>query len=380
VSVTSVYDEPVTITSNTETRTHYAFLDALRGVASLLVVIYHTNKPTGETAAFQRSSRVIEWIVNHGGVGVPIFFVLSGFVISMSTRTNKMDGQRLRTFFGSRFLRIIPPYWLSILAALFFAGGAAVVNGDGYQPGGSALSAGRLLSHVPLMQEIFGYQNVNDVYWTLALEVQFYVLFALILWALHRFWAPTDQRIDFVFAGSMLISAPFLLAVVDPAGRPRWFVEMWYTFALGVVIERCLNRRRSWVLPVGCSLVVLVPSFLVDSTGVAAALTALLLIALAWTNHLGFTEKSKVLSWLGRVSFSLYLIHTPVGGAAITVASKVLGTGVLGGAIATIGSVVVSLVASEIMYRIIERPATRWSKQWSKRTPTLVGPRHGLRT
>lgn len=145
-----------------------AELDLLRFVAATMVVVYHyTYRPVidgqvAETAfdGFQAWSR-------YGYLGVPLFFLISGFVILWSA-----DGRTTAQFVRSRFLRLYPMFWVAVaitFAVLWFAG--AMKNA----------SPGMVLANLTILPGYLGAPMIDGVYWTLAVEFKFYVIVGLLI-------------------------------------------------------------------------------------------------------------------------------------------------------------------------------------------------------
>ncbi|AMX03047.1 acyltransferase family protein [Microbulbifer thermotolerans] len=145
-------------------------LDALRGIAALLVVWQHSSE------LFVRNPRIaqhgtaladIASTVDFGRIGVICFFLISGFVIPYSLSETESS---LKRFAIRRFFRLYPPYWISLLAAIVFT--VFVDN--------SHLSTGTIVANITMLQGLFGYENIQGLYWTLTIELIFYCLVALL--------------------------------------------------------------------------------------------------------------------------------------------------------------------------------------------------------
>lgn len=102
-----------------KTHSRFTFIDALRGLASLSVVIFHIHAGTVAVAFFAIMPQWLQIILKHGYLGVQVFFVISGFVISYSLRNTKMDFTYLCNFTLRRFIRLSPPYWIAIALTVF---------------------------------------------------------------------------------------------------------------------------------------------------------------------------------------------------------------------------------------------------------------------
>ncbi|WP_449220817.1 acyltransferase family protein [Tistrella mobilis] len=132
-------------------------IEALRGIAALMVVYSHFSD-------FQFSKAAA--YLDTGKLGVVIFFFVSGFLILRSAGTKST-----RSFVISRFFRLYPLYWLSILLAVTV--------------GGATVTTPQLLANLTMFQQFVGIENVISVYWTLTIELFFYCVVAALAIALR---------------------------------------------------------------------------------------------------------------------------------------------------------------------------------------------------
>jgi peptidoglycan/LPS O-acetylase OafA/YrhL len=154
-------------------------LDGMRGVAVLLVLWYHIWEISWLPAPFMW----LQWIPETGFIGVPLFFFLSGFVITFPFVRAQVAGERLPTwghFAWRRFIKIVPSYVLSIVIA--YAIGYAALERAGAAPWQEIVT--HLLFIHTWWQSTYG--SINGVLWTLAIEVEFYLVFPLVWWCFSR--------------------------------------------------------------------------------------------------------------------------------------------------------------------------------------------------
>jgi peptidoglycan/LPS O-acetylase OafA/YrhL len=146
-SVTSVVKPP---------KIHFYFVDALRGIAVLWVILFHAPLD-GRLDVL--TSILPNWVVtvvfDWGGFGVPIFFVLSGFVIAHSLREAHINLAYFQRFSLRRLARLTPPYYVSIVVTLAFALLSSYIKSEAFAPGKEPLSFQRLLAHLFYLQDIF---------------------------------------------------------------------------------------------------------------------------------------------------------------------------------------------------------------------------------
>ena len=134
-------------------------LDALRGLAALSVVLFHY---TYQYFILTGYSEPIVSFFKFGGVGVQLFFVISGFVIFLTLDKSKS----VFDFFVSRFSRLYPPYWFAVI----FTSLVILIT----QVLGKEVDLKTFLLNMTMLQYFFGVDDIDGVYWTLRVEITFY--------------------------------------------------------------------------------------------------------------------------------------------------------------------------------------------------------------
>jgi peptidoglycan/LPS O-acetylase OafA/YrhL len=351
-------------------------LDGLRGVAALVVLVFHVLILSETFAAREPGVRPHEasWWVTHtplsllwaGEEAVFLFFVLSGFVLALPTTTTAEV--RWRAYYPQRLLRLYLPVWASLL----FAAALVVVVPRGPQ----ADLSGWYAAHVPVVGPpeavrdgllLFGAGWLNSPLWSLQWEVLFSLL--LPVYVVLARWRP---RLWAVKALGLFV----LLAAALVLGRSDvMFLSM---FAFGVLlayererlaaaVQRVDSARLGWLFAGLCALLITVDSVLLLAEldrGVvraAARCTEVLGACFAVVLALHWEPARRCLShpwaqWVGTRSFSLYLVHEP-----IVVSSAALWPGLP--VLAHLAVVLpVSLLAAHGFHRAVEAPAHRLSR------------------
>ncbi|HWB61283.1 MAG TPA: acyltransferase [Chthoniobacteraceae bacterium] len=177
---------------------HFDALDGLRGVAILMVVIHHTfyTNPTN------RLMKGIEGLIEAGWIGVPVFFVLSGFLISypfFQAREKNSRAWYVNGYARRRIGKIIPPFYLSIV--IFWVLYLFQYHDFAYVNAGAQWALG-------LPNFIVQARNFNLSYWSLVVEVHFYILLPLLFWLTRGMKTRPASWMIF-----------FILAVVPPVVR-----------------------------------------------------------------------------------------------------------------------------------------------------------------
>ncbi|MEO8249856.1 MAG: acyltransferase [Burkholderiales bacterium] len=171
----------------------YLLIDALRGMAALLVLVYHVIE-VGQWSAFPVEGPLKVFRI--GWIGVDLFFVISGFVIGLSAmQSAATDPLNWRRPFAERRLRrIVPLYLLTCLACLFLVDPTALLRGF-------SNAAVEITTHLLFIHNLFPrtYYSINGPAWSIALEMQFYLLVLLTgrwlagasAWRIVLIWAGT---------------------------------------------------------------------------------------------------------------------------------------------------------------------------------------------
>jgi peptidoglycan/LPS O-acetylase OafA/YrhL len=347
-------------------------LDGLRGIAALVVVACHivsTLPGIGAAVNGDRSAELTAaeaWtvfsplhILWNGTPAVHVFFVLSGFVLVLPF-TRPGAAASWAQYYAKRFFRLYLPAWASLAVAVALIAVIPRTASPLQSPWADMYvidpSVGQVFKDGLLLLSA---STINTPLWSIKWEV----LFSLLLPA-YVFFALRGRRFWYLKIGLAL-----LLAVVGALQDVEWLSYL-PIFAIGAVLgaerERIRELTRSWP-GFAWFLVAAAGLFLANAewisreqpidgveavVTVGATLIVLLFISCGSAKRLGDTAAAQ---WLGRVSFSLYLVHLPIILAAVTLLRSVS----LPLALAV--SVAASLVAAELFYRYVEQPAQRLS-------------------
>jgi peptidoglycan/LPS O-acetylase OafA/YrhL len=313
-------------------------LDGLRGVASVVVVLHHLYLVATPVITSQSGSAVgsLYWwlsetplkLITAGTEGVLVFFVLSGLVVALPAIERASFSWA--GFFSSRVVRLYFPVWaaLAIGSALIWLlprNPAVVTQGTWVETSNAtSTSIASLLSQASLTRVGYG---VDNVLWSLRWELVFSLLlpvFVLIAKRLGRFWLPALgiafaltivgalARIDALlylpvfFIGTVLASRLSSIRAVAERWRTgthgRWMGCAFVSAGLLLLLGGWLTRE---IAPSGSTA-----NTLLGQLSVVGA-TALVVAAIGVRGLARFLD-SRLCQWLGRVSFSLYLIHVPI--------------------------------------------------------------------
>ena len=329
----------------------FTLLDGLRGLAAFSVVCYHIG-----AAGQPRLRDVGPWPLTSflfiGYLGVPVFFVVSGFTIAWSLRNVKMSAPAFGRFLLRRSLRLDPPFWAAIALTILLP----------YQKSAPAASLGVVAANAFYVADLIGVAKLSSVYWTLFLELQFYCVLAGLLWLA----AAGAGRRGWRAVAPVVLGALFLLSLLQPA--IHWpdvrglFIGTWYAFFVGACLAWFKAGRLKApylvlvALPVGLYAALRLTAF-----PVVVLVTGLLILVATQKDALGSWLGGPSVQYLGRISYSLYLIHGPAGQRVTKFASR-LGTSPTTAALAAVAGLATSLLAAHLLWRLVEVPSMRWSR------------------
>lgn len=361
----------------------FAFIHGLRGLAALLVVWSHLSGfwllENGKTSELQNAW--YEWIVapfnifqNGGHLGVILFFLISGYLI---THTSLRESRW--SFVIKRTLRIFPPVMFATCVTWLFLqlAEATGTNLLGVS-GGSAL---HWFASLFLLDGFTPGARALDVTWTLVIELIFYTLTFILLGAsrkneLRATWTMTGLWVVVVLVS---FANPYLHSTANGGLAP--FVAF---LILGRVIYLWQQKR---ITPASAAtLGVLVatlygtfleansPGFLLAPGGWtgAAPLVSYIYALVIFLGMMQLQPKTVVqpFKMLGDISYSLYLLHIPIG---ITVLNLLDKWGVATWA-NTLIAIAVSIAASYVAYRLVEKPSQQLARKILARTPKVSVP------
>ena len=322
----------------------YEILDGLRGVAALMVVLFHIFETYSKGPAYQ--------IINHGYLAVDFFFVLSGFVVGYAY-DDRWDKMTTWGFFKRRLTRLHPMVIAGTLvgAALFFFAGNAFPQTQQVELWKFLLCLvmGLLILPCPNSLDIRGWGELNSFngpVWTLTLEYIGNILYAFVLRRLPKMALAVLAVICAFFTLDVtlgwnvfgLFEAPHYTVIggwsLTPDQIYIGFTRLLYPFLCGLLISRILPARRTADNPSGspihlkggfwwCGLAIVVllamPNIggkmgVADGLFQAACILVLFpLIVLAGAGSKTTDRRSTaVCKWLGDISYPIYITHYPL--------------------------------------------------------------------
>lgn len=350
-----------------------AFIDTLRGIAVLSVLLQHSlevivsNHPTGEY--YWVFHDAIGYYFNFGRFGVVLFFFVSGFVIPFSFPDSATPA---RDFAISRFFRLYPAYWLSILVGLV---SMQILDGKTY-------SLSQIAVNLTMFQTFVNVPNLWVVYWTLAIELIFYIS-CIILFAAGLL----NRRLTAVY----IVIATSLICIIGPLviqNRIVWSLmevalNLTAMFLGKIIRDTVIGGRLRWSQVAACTALYCVFAITLSfkrfggeyhenffySYSIASAYVSAAVIFIVFA---AFGERMawRFMAFVGVVSYSVYLmapfvivgIHHLFGA----------GEGPAGWLLFVAGVIALSILVSWLTYSAVEKPFISFGHRFRSRSRRAV--------
>lgn len=364
-------------------------LDGVRGLAALVVVIYHASLIARPFVDGDLSRAVWSTVTESplklpfaGTEAVQVFFVLSGLVITLPALR---DGFSWSGYYVSRLLRLYVPVWvaiaLTVLLVVAIPRPAGNVTDDSWVQKTNLLTPDWGIAATDATLTLRGYSTINTL-WSLRWEVLFSILlpvFVVIALAVRRYvWVAAGLCVAAMVAGRVLN---------DDSGS---FDALIYlpTFLLGCLIAVRLPELRAWAaerrrsklwlwVTIASSLTLVAswiarPLFPYDTLGYKALLglagagaAGLIVVAICSVRGARMLEH-RSLAWLGAVSFSLYLVHVPI------LATLAFSWGDENWPLVAVVGIPLSLVVAWVFLKLVELPSQKLARAAGKKASALA--------
>ena len=274
----------------------YSELDAIRGVAVIMVLLYHYTIRYGDI--YEHSIEPL-FHFEFGHYGVQLFFMVSGFVIFLTlNKTNYAID-----FIISRFSRLYPAYWFAVLLTFL-----AVTL---FSLKGRENSLGEAIINLTMLQKWLGVSDVDGVYWTLIVELTFYLIMLLL------FINKQLKNIEYIAIIwlTIIIIAPiteFMFSITI-----HWTIKLLFLlkygnlFIAGIMFYKIMHQAKN--IHYIILAIALVSEFHLYGTTLGLFVSAYFLMFLLFVKGYLALLAQRPLIFLGTISYSLYLIHQNIG-------------------------------------------------------------------
>lgn len=335
-------------------------LDLLRALAALSVFFYHIHEVGNDP---------FNGLFNYGGIGVDLFFVLSGFFIGLSII--KPKSWDVKNFLKKRMMRIVPAYYASLVVILALMPVPYILTATGIYD---------VISHLTFIHPfLYGtHGSINGAYWSLGVEVQYYLAmavfavlfrsnkyryFLLFFWIIISwFWRYYVSTLDiqpifkFILSTQLIgmldeFSLGIIVAIITSSGvKDRIIgnnVVMLFCALLSMFLLKeylvIQGNPNYWVSP-------LIMVFSKSMLALSFALLILVFIKLSYYDKFLQILNYTGLPYVGRISYSFYLYHLP-----IIVAMKSAGVLNFNSIVGGLFCLLMTVLLSSISYFLVEK-------------------------
>ncbi len=349
-----------TASRSTDEGQRLQFVIALRAVASILILWHHfALYPPLRQWATPLIGGTLDWLEQHARA-TQVFFVVGGYVMARSMSRQNWSLRRMSSFITQRYYRLGIPYLGAIALAI-----SGYVVARGWLPDsvlGEAVSFPQLLAHLFFLQDILGYEQLSAGLWFVCINFQLSLVYGFCLLLRDTVGA---GKVDLVglLGWPLAFYSLFYFGLNDT--KDSWWLYFFPYFFMGVVIHRSLRdggfRWEFWLyqlLFVGAMvfewrwrlLSALVVGFLLYSSE-----------RMGWGR---LWPSNRAITWVGKVSYSLFLVHFPVLVLVATLWTRLGWTtppGAVAGLFVAFG---LSMLVAGQFHRWVEHPAAKLRPSW----------------
>lgn len=331
-------------------------IDALKAIASQLVVLHHLSAygPLAELAK-STAPHLMAWLYDYARIAVQVFLVVGGF---LAARGLAPRGEPTFSapfdLIRRRYLRLAVPYLVALALALVGAALArrwmideAIPDAPGWL---------QWLAHAFLLQGLLGYESLSAGIWYVAIDFQLFALMALALWVGRQSGLP--------LMGPTLVLTLALAALFGfnrDSSWDNWALYFFGSYGLGAAAWWASERGRlvTWL---GAIAAVTIAALALDFR-LRIAVALVLALALGFARRSGWLERwpeIRPLAFLGRISYSVFLVHFPICLLANALFIKWGFESPVGASLALALAWGASVVAGATFHHQVESTAPRW--------------------
>lgn len=343
------------------------FLDFLRAFASLMILWHHfALYPPLCTGAHPILGPVLDWFRDHSRV-TQVFFVIGGYVMARSLSARDWNARGVGLFVVKRYCRLGLPYLAAAVLAIF-----ACAYGRGWLPEpvvGSPPTLPQFLAHVFFLQEFLGYEHFSAGLWFVCINFQLGLIYVASLFLrdrLPRCLSVVGDRpwADMALLIGWLLSAASLFYFNRDSSWDHW---AWYFqpfFFTGVLVHRAgRSRRGQWMLYLFLLLVVAAMAYDWRWRLASMLVVGIVLHVAGKSQLMTRWPRSMVIALLGRISYSLFLIHFPVLVVVASIWERLGWTSPAASWAGLMTAFAGSIAAALGFYRVIEAPSAALSRR-----------------
>jgi len=358
----------------------YEYIDSLRGIAILMVIVVHIGVVLDNTMLYFPKDTILHKIIWSGGYGVQLFFIVSAYTLTMSYYNRISESRKTIKFFIRRFFRIAPMYYLAILYFTL----DKYLQFNLANPDFSAIPIRSMLSNIFFTNALIPEHTNNYVPggWSVSVEFLFYFLMPFICSKIKT--VNSAMLLFLVTLGIAVIVDPIFKAYVPYSyfQQYNFFVQL-PVFPLGIMTYFYLNNKDNKIQPytvAGLTVMIFLLCYMTLPEHILFSLLFALILIIQ--NKYSFKALSnKLLASVGKVSFSMYLVHFGViymfnrigFNHIINVTSY--GTSILNFILMYLIVAICAYAIASITYRLVEVPGQNLGRRLIKRIDNHLTPK-----
>lgn len=347
-----------------------AFIDALKAIASQLIVLHHLAfyGPMSDVAQ-ELAPGLVSWLSQDARIAVQVFLAIGGFLaaraLAPAGRLKSIDPLRL---IRKRYFKLVIPYLAAVLISILFAAIARALSDHDAIPDRPTLT--QLLAHVLLLQNILDFDSLSAGVWYIAIDFQLFTLLLCTLWLARSIGDGASQRLGMVLVSALALAS--LLYFNRESGWDNWALYFFGAYALGALCYWISESGRVYALAPLTAVVA--AALLVDfrSRIAVALITALALGISRYAGIIASWPKGRALAYLGKISYSVFLIHFPVILVINAAVSRLAPQSPLINALGIILAWAASIAAGAVFFRYVESRSSNWQESSFEKLSGLV--------
>ena len=287
-----------------------AFIDALKAFASQLIVLHHLAfyGPMSDYAQ-ELCPGLMSWLYDYARIAVQAFLVMGGFLAAQAlTKDGRLVEKPIVALIWRRYLKLVLPYLGALLLGMLSAALARSLMTHEATPALPTLP--QLVAHVLLLQSVLGFDGLSAGVWYVAIDFQLYTLLLVTLWLARRL-LPQHAGSGCWLFGLLAVASLFYFNRNDQ--WDNWAIYFAGAYGLGAIVQWSVRRNTApaWL----AAVIFLVGLALALDFRVRIAVALAVALVLGVARYTGFIEhwpKSRLIAWLGQISYAVFLVHYPI--------------------------------------------------------------------
>lgn len=360
---------------------HFGFIDSLRGLSALGIACYHIYRysPLRESAEAILPD-FFDYLLRHSWIGLQVFLVIAGFVTAYTLRNTKIRQASLGNFCLRRIIRLGGPYWVVVLLVACLNYFVVSLSGDLSLSG--RVTWVQLLSQLTFLQDIAGYQNISAGLWFVGIALQWSLAFILLFGAADRVsrsmspGARGEWIMPLVFFLPPALLALFVFNL--DSSMEKWIIYFFHMPVFGALAWWTLERRvpaaAFWAY---AAMLLAGVAFYFRIKVVIAVITGVTLYRAGRSQGIYEWLSVRPLHYLGRISYSLFLVHYPSGWLVTNLGYRITGNDPHAAVFWLALAILASIGAAHVLHVFVETPSSELAARLKPSSRTGMMGTHG---